>query len=116
MTGEEGQTRGDQIFVVSGCSGSGKSALIAALAQRGQVVATEPGRQIVKDEIQRGGDGLPWVNPQRFIDLAEYDVLVPTYRRHGYEIVFIPEMTVPERVSFVLSTVNAMPLPRRLSP
>ena len=196
MTGEKDHTAGNQLFVVSGCSGSGKTALIAALAQRGQVVATEPGRQIVKDEIQRGGDGLPWVNPQRFIDLcaekairdfdrharlrrrtffdrgfidvasaveltglvapgplkdalrlkryaplvfisppwealfrpdeerrntfvealAEYDVLVPTYRRHGYEIVFIPEMTVPERVSFVLSIVNALPLPPGPSP
>jgi predicted ATPase len=175
----------DRLFVISGCSGSGKSTLIAALAESGEAVATEPGRQIVKDELQRGGDGLPWTNRQRFIDLcaekaisdydrhaasgqrtffdrgfidvasaveltglaapaslvlalrtrryasiaflsppwealfatdserrhtfadsvAEYEMLVPMYRRHGYEIVTLPQSTVPERVSFVLSRV-----------
>ena len=66
----EDETPGRQLYVVSGCSGSGKSTLIAALAQRGEVVVNEPGRQIVKDEVERGGDGLPWANQQRFIDLC----------------------------------------------
>ena len=176
----------DHLFVVSGCSGSGKSTLIAALAQRGEAVAAEPGRQIVKEQIRLGGEGLPWVNPQRFVDLcaerairdfdrhlsvhrrtffdrsfidvasavertglvapdslkvalqsrryaplvfisqpwealfrpdeerrhsfseaiAEYDRLVPTYRRHGYEIIFIPRASVLERVAFVLETLD----------
>lgn len=180
-------TNGNHLFVVSGCSGSGKSSLIAALAQQGEGVSNEPGREIVKEELARGGDGLPWSNTQRFIDLcaerairdfdrhaklnrrtffdrsfidvasavaltglkapdrllvaleskryapvvfisppwealfqtdaerrhefseavAEYDVLVPTYLRHGYEIVFIPQRSIAERVSFVLSTVSS---------
>jgi predicted ATPase len=176
---------GDRLFVVSGCSGSGKSTLIAALAESGEAVATEPGRQIVREELERGGDGLPWANRQRFIDLcaeraigdfdrhaalgrrtffdrsfidvasaveltgltapasltaalqskryaplvflsapwedlfesdperrhtfadsvAEYEVLVPTFRRYAYELLVIPQAPVPERVSFVLSHV-----------
>ena len=177
---------GDRLFVVSGCSGSGKSTLIEALERHGEAVAAEPGRRIVKEQLEQGGDGLPWANTQRFIDLcaeraiqdfdrhaplnrrtffdrgfidvasaveltglvapgplktalttrryaprvfisppwkdlfgqdaerrhtfgdavAEYEVLVPTYRRHGYEIVFIPQASVPERVSFVLSMAS----------
>jgi len=176
---------GDRLFVISGCSGSGKSTLIAALAEHGEVVSPEPGRQIVRQELQQGGDGLPWANRQRFIDLcaekaigdydrhaalgrrtffdrgfidvasaveltalktpaslalalrtrryaplaflsapwealfetdaerrhtyadsvAEYEVLVPTYRRHGYEVVTLPQASVDERVAFVLSRV-----------
>jgi predicted ATPase len=181
------RTEGDHLFVVSGCSGSGKSTLIAALAQHGEAVSAEPGRQIVREETQRGGDGLPWANKQRFIDLCaeraihdfhrhaplghrtffdrsfvdvmsavtltglvapaplkvaleskryaslvfisppwealfhpdserrhtfrdaleEYEVLVPTYGRHGYQVVFIPQAPVPERVAFVLSMASS---------
>ena len=176
---------GERLYVVSGCSGSGKSTLIAALARRGEAVAVEPGRAIVKSQLAAGEDGLPWANAQRFIDLcaaraiadfdrrvrgrrraffdrsfidvasaversglaapvaltqaleskryaplvfitapwaalfapdaqrrhgfsealAEYAALVPTYRRHGYAIVFIPPLPVVERVAFVLATV-----------
>ncbi|HEY6572565.1 MAG TPA: AAA family ATPase [Candidatus Eisenbacteria bacterium] len=182
----EAPTKPNQLFVISGCSGSGKSTLIAALAAQGEAVAMEPGREIVKDELQRGGDGLPWANTQRFIDLcaertirdfdrlaaggrraffdrsfidvasavelsglkapaplpdalrskryapfvfmsppwealfhpdeerrhtfadslAEYEMLVPTYRKHGYGIVFLPQTSVAERVAFVLSQVS----------
>ena len=174
-------------YVVSGCSGSGKSTLIAALEERGELVVNEPGRKIVKEQIQSGGDGLPWLNPQRFTELcaeqamddfdrhlplrrrtffdrslidiasaverhrlpepegleialrakryaplafisppwkdlfrtdaerqhtfgeavAEYEALVPAYRRYGHEIVFIPQAPVAERVSFVLSTLSS---------
>ncbi len=175
-----------RLFVVSGCSSSGKSTLIAALAKRGEVVVPEPGRRIVQREAERGGDGLPWKNAQRFIGLctetairdfdhhshgtrrtffdrglidlasavrltglrapellepalrakrhapivflsppwealferdaerrhdfrealAEYRVLVPTYREYGYQPIFLPQASVPERVSFVLSAIS----------
>jgi predicted ATPase len=86
---------GRELFVVSGCSGSGKSTLIAALAERGEAVATEPGRQIVKDELARGGDGLPWANKQRFIDLCaertirDFDAHARTGRRTFFDRSFI---------------------------
>ena len=39
--------------------------------------------------------------------LAEYEGLVPFYRRHGYDIAFIPALPVAERVAFVLAAVAA---------
>lgn len=184
--GPEVARSGDRFYVVSGCSGSGKSTLIAALAERGEVVVPEPGRRVVREQLAVGGDGLPWANPQRFMELcaetairdfdhmvaqrhraffdrslldvacavhahdmiapeglesaveskryarlafmsppwealfrpdaerrhtfaeavAEYDALLPTYRRLGYEVVLLPLASVEERVTFVLSTVR----------
>jgi predicted ATPase len=174
-------------YVVSGCSSSGKSTLLDALAARGVDVVPEPGRQIVRDELRAGGDGLPWRNAQRFLELcaaraladlaqwrgaarpvffdrsfidaacaiersglewppglrdalvseryartvfmsapwpelfvndaerrgnfadavAEYDALVPFYRAHGYRLVPLPQVSVAERVDFVLATVSS---------
>ena len=176
----------DFLYVVSGCSGSGKSTLISALADSGAAVVHEPGRQIVKEQIDTGGDGLPWENLQNFIDLcaskaigdfdrhaevdhpvffdrsfmdvvsaveltglqapasleaalstkryaplvfmsapweaifesdserrhgfadavAEYEALVPTFRRSKYEIVFLPQGSVQDRLEFVSSAIS----------
>src|SRR3954451_9444311 len=56
----------DRFVVISGCSGGGKSTLLAELAKRGHAVVDEPGRRIVKDELQREGAALPWVNGTAF--------------------------------------------------
>ena len=176
-------------FVLSGCSGSGKSTLLDALAARGETVVPEPGRLVVQEQIESQGDGLPWDNLQRFVDLCteravddfdrhasstgrvffdrsfidiaaavethdliapegltialetkryapivfmsrpwkalfatdaerkhsfadavkEYEALVPAYERRGYELVFLPQTSVDERVSFVLSTQTVAP-------
>ena len=53
-------------IVLSGCSGGGKSTLLAALAARGHAVVEEPGRRIVRAELESGGTVLPWVNPAAF--------------------------------------------------
>ncbi|MBI1211909.1 MAG: AAA family ATPase [Alphaproteobacteria bacterium] len=58
----------DRFFLISGCSGSGKSSLLNELARRGYRTVEEPGRQIVKEQLSIGGDALPWSNVEGFID------------------------------------------------
>lgn len=55
--------------VITGCSGGGKSTLLAELARRGHRVVPEAGRQIVKEQDWIGGDALPWSSPERFAEL-----------------------------------------------
>lgn len=52
--------------VISGCSGGGKSTLLAELAARGFATVEEPGRRIVAEEMEGGGAALPWVDPEAF--------------------------------------------------
>lgn len=67
-----------QRVVLSGCSGGGKSTLLAALANRGFPTVSEPGRRIVESELAHCGDALPWSNAPQFarqcIDLALADL------------------------------------------
>lgn len=56
----------ERLVVISGCSGGGKSTLLAELARRGHATVEEPGRRIVKQERQAGGPALPWNDPVAF--------------------------------------------------
>jgi predicted ATPase len=58
------------LFIVSGCSGGGKSTLLHEMARRGYALAAEPGRQIVKEQQFIGGDALPWSDMGRFLELC----------------------------------------------
>lgn len=53
---------GGRHVVLSGCSGGGKSSLLAELSQRGFATVPEPGRRIVQREVQGSGAALPWVD------------------------------------------------------
>ncbi|WP_231592517.1 AAA family ATPase [Pelagovum pacificum] len=52
--------------ILSGCSGGGKSTLLAELARRGYATVPEPGRRIVQREQRSGGRALPWVDLAAF--------------------------------------------------
>ena len=60
------EDRRDEFSVLSGCSGGGKSSLLAELDRRGYATVPEPGREIVKQQLSVGGDGLPWENALKF--------------------------------------------------
>ncbi|MGF1475819.1 MAG: AAA family ATPase [Geminicoccaceae bacterium] len=60
----------DHLVIVSGCSGGGKSSLLAEMSRRGYPVMPEPGRQIVKEQLFVGGPGLPWVSDKKFAELC----------------------------------------------
>lgn len=52
--------------MISGCSGGGKSTLLAELARRGYGVVEEPGRRIVREELAGNGACLPWIDGAAF--------------------------------------------------
>ena len=63
--------------ILSGCSGGGKSTLLAELDRRGFETVEEPGRRIVADEMRSEGTALPWVDlgafAKRAIEMARFD-------------------------------------------
>ena len=56
----------DRFVVISGCSSSGKSSLLAELSRRGYAFVEEPGRRIVKEELDLEGSVLPWMDAAAF--------------------------------------------------
>lgn len=56
----------DHFIILSGCSGGGKSTLLAELAHRGFATVEEPGRRIVIEETRNNGTALPWIDLEAF--------------------------------------------------
>ena len=56
----------DRFVVISGCSGGGKSTLLAELARRGHAVVEEPGRRVIAETLASDGSALPSIDMQAF--------------------------------------------------
>ncbi|MBP9191014.1 MAG: AAA family ATPase [Ignavibacteria bacterium] len=60
----------NNFFIISGCSGSGKSSILQEISNRGYKVIPETGRQVVKEQILIKGDALPWKDWMKFVELT----------------------------------------------
>ncbi|WP_157217033.1 AAA family ATPase [Flavisphingomonas formosensis] len=58
----------DNLHIVTGGPGSGKSSLVAALGREGLPHMAEAGRAIIRDQVAIGGDALPWANTLAFAE------------------------------------------------
>ncbi len=77
----------DNFYVVTGCSGAGKSTIIEALKARGFPCVDEAGRKIVQEQLRIGGDGTPWQDRIKFRELL--------LSRYMYLFEQITERTLP---------------------
>src|SRR6266446_7116005 len=59
----------ENFFVLTGCSGAGKSTIIEALRARGFLCLDEPGRKIVEEQLLCGGSATPWQDLRKFGEL-----------------------------------------------
>ncbi|MCW2477315.1 AAA family ATPase [Candidatus Symbiopectobacterium sp. NZEC151] len=60
----------DRFVILSGCSGGGKTTLLAELHRRGYAVVEEPGQRIVREATSSGDDAVPWNNMEAFLRRA----------------------------------------------
>jgi len=99
----------DRMFVLSGCSGGGKSTLLEEMARRGHAVMHEPGRQIVKEQQRIGGDALPWADMSRFLELCvshaihQYGTAVPGRGVVLFDRSIVDAVAAAERLGLGLS-------------
>lgn len=56
-------------FVLTGGPSSGKTSIINALVTRGVRCVAEAGRQIIQEQVLRGGSAVPWNDARTFRDL-----------------------------------------------
>ena len=66
-------------FILTGCSGGGKSTLLDALSARGHATIPEPGRRIVTAQTDPASPRLPWNDPACFARTA-IDMAIADYR------------------------------------
>lgn len=93
---------GPRRIVLSGCSGGGKSTLLAELARRGHATVEEPGRRIVRAELAHGGDGVPCFNPTRFMDLA-LDLAIADFGAAPARLTFFDRSVVDTATAMIRS-------------
>lgn len=70
----------DRFFVLTGGPGAGKTTLVEALKARGYATTEEAGRGVIREQMQGGGDGLPWTDRERFAALM-FDWELGSYRQ-----------------------------------
>ena len=58
----------DHFFVVTGGPGAGKTSLITEFARRDLHTIPESGRAIIREEMQSGGDALPWADRMAYAE------------------------------------------------
>jgi predicted ATPase len=57
------------LYVVTGGPGSGKTTVLLELEKCGYLVAPEVARQIIQEQVREKGTALPWIDPQKFAGL-----------------------------------------------
>lgn len=63
-------------IVLTGGPGSGKSTLVAHLAEAGVRTSEEAGRRVIGEELASGGDALPWGSRLAFAErMLAYDAM-----------------------------------------
>lgn len=102
----------DQLFVVTGGPGSGKSSLINELSSRGFCTKPEAGRAIIKDQVRIGGTAVPWADKALFAELMLCWELRSYMEASAESSVTILDRGIPDVVGYL--TLCGLPVPKYL--
>jgi predicted ATPase len=60
------KTQNDRLYIITGGPGTGKTTLLHELRSRGLACVPEAARAIIQQEMQSGGDAVPWRDMERY--------------------------------------------------
>ncbi len=99
----------DRFFVLTGGPGAGKTTLVEALHVEGFATTEEAGRGVIREEMEAGGEALPWIDRQRFAErMFEWEL--SSYRQAEREAgaVFF-DRGLPDTLGYL--TLEGLPVP-----
>ena len=102
----------EQMFVVTGGPGSGKSSLINAMARRGFPTMPEAGRTIIRDQVRIGGPALPWADRSIFAELMLGWELRSYYEAVASDAPVLMDRGIPDVVGYL--TLCGLPVPAHI--
>ena len=98
-----------RLHIITGGPGSGKSTLIDALAEAGVATSPEVGRSIIREEVARGGDALPWSNHLAFAErMIDREIAARNAARASGRTVVL-DRGIPDVVGFLRVSGLAVP-------
>ena len=100
----------DRFFVITGGPGSGKSTLIAALAETGLATMPEAGRAIIRGQQAIGGSALPWADRAAFAELMLGWELRSHAEAHAHPGPVLFDRGVPDVIGYLSLCGFAVPL------
>ncbi len=88
------------LVAISGGPGAGKTTLLLELEQRGFRCSPEVARQIIQEQVRRGGDALPWGDRVKYCRLMlERSVAAFLEHEDSAEIVFF-DRGIPDALCY----------------
>lgn len=102
----------DRLHVVTGGPGSGKSTLIAALAQAGVATSAEVGRQVIREQVAAGGAALPWADERAFAEAMWPREVAAQRAALASGQVVVLDRGAPDVVGFL--RVSGLPVPAHI--
>lgn len=67
-----------KLYIITGGPGAGKTTLLNELNKYGLTTVPEEGRRIITEQVESGGEALPWLNKELFANLM-FEESVKTY-------------------------------------
>lgn len=103
----------EQFHIITGGPGSGKSSLIDALAAEGFRHMPEAGRAIIQDQVDIGGEALPWADREAFAYLMlQWEMRSYREAETGHGPVFF-DRGIPDVIGYL--RLCGLPVPDSIS-
>jgi len=103
----------DNLIVITGGPGSGKTTLIDALSAAGYARTMEAGRAVIKEQLEAGGDALPWDNQLAFAEkMMERDLQAYEAARAQPAVTFF-DRGLPDVIGYL--QLSGLPVPEHMT-
>ncbi|HAT6800683.1 TPA: AAA family ATPase [Citrobacter freundii] len=99
-------------FILTGGPGSGKSTIIDTIIKRGFWCSKEAGRGVIQDQVNIGGDALPWANQTAFAELMLSWEMRSWHEAEEQTQPCFFDRGVPDVVGYL--RLSELPIPRHL--